>query len=139
MVAVGIDSVLSLPSLLALYVDNHRARTFPFEPSCAPTHAAVSAMGPLRCCCGQRDCAELVTAKARATWAEEQGAKWDWHSDRQAYWYLCPPCHKKFWNDGQSKSPWSQPGQRLSLGGLTPPTKTIYPLHTSPTPSTHTP
>ncbi len=107
----GIDSVLSLPSLLALYVDNHRARTFPFEPSCAPTHAAVSAMGPPRCCCGQRHCAELVTAKARATWAEEQGAKWDWHSDRQAYWYLCLPCHKKFWNDGRSKSPWSQPGR----------------------------
>ena len=71
-----------------------------------------SRMAPPVCrACGATACTELANEKLRRTWKREQGLKWDWHTDNQAYWFVCLPCHLAAWAvDRRTNNRWSMPG-----------------------------
>ena len=71
-----------------------------------------SRMAPPVCrACGATACTELANEKLRRTWKREPGLKWDWHTDHQAYWLVCLPCHLAAWAvDRRTNNRWSMPG-----------------------------
>ena len=48
--------------------------------------------------CGHK-LARLETESLRATWQYDEGYKWHWYTEQQAYWFFCLPCHNEVWPD----------------------------------------
>ena len=66
---------------------------------------------PLCKACGVTACTQLESDNLQTVWQRESGYKWSWHSDLQAYWVLCLPCHRVAWpTDHRVRNHFSQPG-----------------------------
>ena len=66
---------------------------------------------PLCKACGVTACTQLESDNLQTVWQRESGYKWSWHSDLQAYWVLCLPCHRVAWpTDHRVRNRFSQPG-----------------------------
>ena len=66
---------------------------------------------PLCKACGVTACTQLESANLQTVWQRDSGCKWSWHSDSQAYWVLCLPCHRVAWpTDHRVRNRFSQPG-----------------------------
>ncbi len=52
----------------------------------------------------------LHSQKLRESWAQEEGLKWGWYTQEQAYWKLCLPCHQEAWpGDLRRRGPYCLP------------------------------
>ena len=70
-------------------------------------------MAPPKCLvCAKQTRTELPSETLRTLWRDWQGVKWHWHSNAQAYWYLCQACHVKAWpRDGRCRGPNCKPAE----------------------------
>ena len=75
-------------------------------------------MGPPLCLsCKATTCTEIESRSLRHKWSCEDGFKWQWHNDQQAYWRMCLPCHRVHWpTDSRTRNRYSTPHPKRQSG-----------------------